>query len=389
MRNLQNVLVSDYGLDLTGWTLEAATDISPNGRTIVGNGTNPNGDLEAWIAIIPGPATACIDGLDNDGDGFTDYPDDPGCADADDLSERSPLLICDDGSDNDGDGLIVCPGEDGGFLEVSVWRRRVFANIARKVVGKGRTVTPHTLRHTYASIHLSRGTDLLWVQRQGGWQSPTVLLSTYAHFLPTELEENPSASRELYRMIPTREDAWSLLCEFNQSASLRMHALAVEGVMRHLARRRGGDEELWGMVGVLHDLDYERYPDEHCQKAESILRERGWPEEIIRAVLSHGWGICTQVEPESDMEKCLYAVDELTGLVTATALVRPSRSVLDMKAKSVKKKWKDARFAAGVDRSLIERGAELLGMPLEELIAETIAGMREVAAAIGLEGGAA
>jgi hypothetical protein len=180
MRNLQNVLVSDYGLDLTGWTLEAATDISPNGRTIVGNGTNPNGDLEAWIAIIPGPATACIDGLDNDGDGFTDYPDDPGCADADDLSERSPLLICDDGSDNDGDGLIVCPGEDGGFLEVSVWRRRVFANIARKVVGKGRTVTPHTLRHTYASIHLSRGTDLLWVQRQGGWQSPTVLLSTYA-----------------------------------------------------------------------------------------------------------------------------------------------------------------------------------------------------------------
>ena len=106
-------------------------------------------------------------------------------------------------------------------------------------------------------------------------------------------------------------------------------------------------------------------------------------------MLSHGWGICTEVEPESEMEKCLYAVDELTGLVTATALVRPSRSVLDMKAKSVKKKWKDARFAAGVDRSLIEQGAERLGMPLEELITETIAGMREVAAAIGLEGEAA
>jgi predicted hydrolase (HD superfamily) len=187
-------------------------------------------------------------------------------------------------------------------------------------------------------------------------------------------------------MTPTREDAWSLLCEFNQSSSLRMHALAVEGVMRSLARKRGGDEGLWGAVGILHDLDYEKYPDEHCRKAEGILRDRGWPEEIIRAVLSHGWGICTEVEPESDMEKCLYAVDELTGLVTATALVRPSRSVFDLKTKSVKKKWKDARFAAGVDRSLIEQGAERLEMPLDELITETIAGMREVAATIGLEG---
>jgi putative nucleotidyltransferase with HDIG domain len=177
-----------------------------------------------------------------------------------------------------------------------------------------------------------------------------------------------------------------LLCEFNASPSLRAHALAVEGVMRHLARKRGSDEELWGIVGILHDLDYEKYPEEHCRKAETILRDRGWPEEIIHAVLSHGWGICTDVEPESEMEQCLYAVDELTGLVTATALVRPSRSVLDMKAKSVKKKWKDARFAAGVDRSLIERGAERLGMPVEELISETIAGMREVAAAIGLDG---
>ena len=147
-----------------------------------------------------------------------------------------------------------------------------------------------------------------------------------------------------------------------------------------------GDEELWGVVGLLHDLDYEMYPEEHCLKAESILRERGWPDEIVRAVVSHGWGICTDVEPQSDLEKCLFAVDELTGLVTAAALVRPSRSVLDMKAKSVKKKWKDARFAAGVDRSIIERGAERLGMELGELIEETIAGMRDVAAAIGLEG---
>jgi predicted hydrolase (HD superfamily) len=187
-------------------------------------------------------------------------------------------------------------------------------------------------------------------------------------------------------MTPTREAAWSLLCEFNESSSLRMHALAVEGVMRHLARKRGGDEELWGIVGILHDLDYEKFPEQHCRKAEGVLRERSWPEEIIRAVVSHGWGICTEVEPASDMEKCLYAVDELTGLVAATALVRPSRSVLDLKAKSVKKKWKDARFAAGVDRSLIEQGAERLGMPLDELITETIAGRGEVAAAIGLGG---
>ncbi len=183
-----------------------------------------------------------------------------------------------------------------------------------------------------------------------------------------------------------REAAWALLCEFNQSDSLRKHAQAVEGVMRHLARKRGGDEELWGITGLLHDLDYEMYPDEHCSKTESILRERGWPEQIIRAAVSHGWGICSQVEPESDMEKCLYAADELTGLVAAAALVRPSRSVLDMKSKSVKKKWKDARFAAGVNRSIIEKGAERLGMELGELIEETIAGMRDVAAAIGLEG---
>jgi putative nucleotidyltransferase with HDIG domain len=185
---------------------------------------------------------------------------------------------------------------------------------------------------------------------------------------------------------PTREAAWALLCEFNQSDSLRKHALAVEGVMRHLARKRGGDEQVWGNAGLLHDLDYEMYPDEHCRQTESILRERGWPEEIIRAAISHGWGICSQVEPESDLEKCLYAVDELTGLVAAAALVRPSRSILDMKPKSVKKKWKDARFAAGVDRSIIEKGAERLGMELGELIEETIAGMRDVAAAIGLEG---
>ena len=155
---------------------------------------------------------------------------------------------------------------------------------------------------------------------------------------------------------PTRADAFQLLTEYNKSDSLIRHALAVEAVMRHFARRRGADEDLWGIVGLLHDLDYEMFPEQHCRKSEEILRERGWPAEIVRAVVSHGWGICSEARPESDLEKVLYAVDELTGLVTTAALVRPSKSVLDMEAASVKKKWKDKRFAAGVDRSIIETG---------------------------------
>lgn len=185
---------------------------------------------------------------------------------------------------------------------------------------------------------------------------------------------------------PTRATALALLKEFNQSESLIKHALAVEAVMRHFARKRGGDEEKWGIVGLVHDLDYEKFPDQHCRKTEEILRERNWPPELIRAVVSHGWGICSEVKPESDLEKVLYAVDELTGLVTTSALVRPSKSVLDMEASSVKKKWKDKRFAAGVDRSIIERGAAMLGMDLTALITETILGMRTVAEEIGLKG---
>ena len=140
--------------------------------------------------------------------------------------------------------------------------------------------------------------------------------------------------------IPTREEAVDLLKEYDQSESLIKHALAVEGVMRYCARQRNADEEMWGVIGLIHDLDYEQYPDEHCIKTEAILREHDWPEAYIRAVVSHGYGICTEVEPQSEMEKVLYAIDELTGLVATTALVRPSKSVLDMKAKSVKKKWK-------------------------------------------------
>ena len=185
---------------------------------------------------------------------------------------------------------------------------------------------------------------------------------------------------------PTREEAFELLKQYNKTESLIKHALAVEGVMRYMARKRNADEDKWGVVGLIHDLDYEQFPDQHCKKTEDILRANDWPEEYIRAVVSHGWGICTDVKPETEMEKVLYAIDELTGLVVTTALVRPSKSVMDVKTKSVKKKWKDKRFAAGVDRSIIENGAQMLGVEIAELITDTIAGMQEVAEEIGLKG---
>ena len=185
---------------------------------------------------------------------------------------------------------------------------------------------------------------------------------------------------------PSREEAFSLLKEYNKSEGLLKHALAVEAVMRYCARKRGEDEEKWGVIGLVHDLDYEQFPEQHCRKTEEILTTHNWPAEYIRAVVSHGWGICTDVEPKSELEKVLYTVDELVGLVVATALVRPSRSVLDMKTKSVKKKWKDKSFAAGVNRDVIEKGAEMLGAELSEIISDVIMGMREVADEIGLKG---
>ena len=187
---------------------------------------------------------------------------------------------------------------------------------------------------------------------------------------------------------PSREEALSLLKEYNRNDGLIKHALAVEAVMRYCARKRGRDEEKWAVIGLIHDLDYEQFPREHCHKTEEILTERGWPAEYIRAVVSHGWGICTDVEPQSELEKVLYAIDELTGLVAATALVRPSKSVMDVKVKSVKKKWKDKAFAAGVNRDVIARGAEMLGVEISELIDDTIMGMQQVAAQIGLLGDA-
>jgi len=184
--------------------------------------------------------------------------------------------------------------------------------------------------------------------------------------------------------MPNRDDALKLLNEYNGDA-LVTHGLAVEGTMRYFAKKAGEDEETWGIVGLLHDLDYEKYPDEHCHKTQEIMQERGYSEEIIRAIMSHGYGICTDIEPISKMEQTLYAVDELTGLITACALVRPSKSVMDLEVKSVKKKFKTRSFAAGASREVIQKGADMLGMELSELISEVILAMREIAPELGLE----
>jgi len=185
---------------------------------------------------------------------------------------------------------------------------------------------------------------------------------------------------------PSRQEALELLHLYNQTDNLRSHAYAVEAVMRYIARKKGQDEEKWGVIGLVHDLDYEQFPSQHCTKTSEILTEKGWPQEYIRAVVSHGWGICSDTEPLSDLEKTLYTIDELTGLVAASSLVRPSKSVMDLGVSSVKKKWKSSAFAAGVNRTVIAKGAEMLGVSLDELIEDTIMGMREAAEAIGLKG---
>lgn len=185
-------------------------------------------------------------------------------------------------------------------------------------------------------------------------------------------------------MTPTREDALTLFRKHNENDSLFRHALAVEAVMRHFAEKHGEDVDKWGIVGLIHDLDWDKWPEEHCLKTEEILLNEDWPEDWIRAVVSHGWGLVTEVEPVHVMEKVLYATDELTGLITATALMRPSKSLMDLSSKSVKKKWKDKRFSAGVNREIIDQGAAMLGMERTELIDETITGMRTAAAELNL-----
>ena len=185
-------------------------------------------------------------------------------------------------------------------------------------------------------------------------------------------------------MVPTRNDAERLLEQYIDNPALRNHCRAVAATMGYMARERGADPEPWEVIGLVHDLDWEKFPEQHCRKTEQILRTAEWPDEYVRAVVSHGWQICTDVEPLSDLEKTLYAIDELTGFVTACALVRPSRSVRDLEVKSVRKKWKNANFAAGVDRAVIERGAGMLDAELNDLIRTVILAMREVADEIGL-----
>ncbi len=186
--------------------------------------------------------------------------------------------------------------------------------------------------------------------------------------------------------ILTREEAWKLLTKYVETPSLQTHALAVEAAMIGFAKHFNEDETTWGVAGLIHDIDYEKYPTEHCAKAEQLLREHGVDEFYIRAMKSHGYGICTDTKPESMLEKVLYTIDELTGLINALCLMRPSKSILDLEVKSVKKKFKDKRFAAGVDRSIILNGCELLEMSLDDVIQITIDGMKDKAEAIGLKG---
>lgn len=187
-------------------------------------------------------------------------------------------------------------------------------------------------------------------------------------------------------MFPTREEAWQLLKEYNQDEHLITHALAVEGVMRHFATLYNEDAEKWGVVGLLHDLDYEKYPEEHCKKVIEIMKEKGLDDELIHSVVSHGYGLVNDIKPENNLEKVLYTIDELTGLINATAIMRPSKSVLDLGVKSVKKKFKSKGFAVGVNRDVIMNGCEMLDKSLDEVIEQTIEGMKTVAEEIGLKG---
>lgn len=181
-----------------------------------------------------------------------------------------------------------------------------------------------------------------------------------------------------------RQKAWEIFCKYNKTDALIKHGLAVEGAMRYFAKLYNEDEEVWGVIGLLHDIDYEMYPEEHCFKCQEIMKKENLPESYIRAVASHGYGLVNDIKPESNSEKVLYTIDELTGLISATALMRPSKSVMDVEVKSVKKKFKSKGFAAGVNRDVILNGCEMIDMDLDKVIENTILGMRDVAEVIGL-----
>ncbi len=179
----------------------------------------------------------------------------------------------------------------------------------------------------------------------------------------------------------TRDEAFEILKQYNKEPFHIIHGETVEGVMGYFAKKLGYEDEVlfWSNVGLLHDLDYELYPDEHCIKCQAMMKELDLGDEFIRAVASHGYGICCDIEPVHEMEKILFATDELTGLIGAAALMRPSKSVSDMELKSVKKKFKDKRFAAGCDRDIILRGAEQLGWTIDQLLEETLEAMKSFA----------
>lgn len=185
----------------------------------------------------------------------------------------------------------------------------------------------------------------------------------------------------------TRQQALELLRQYNKEPFHILHGLTVEGVMRWYAKEEGygEEEEYWGQIGLLHDIDFELYPEEHCKKAPQLLKEGGVPEDMIRSICSHGYGICSDIEPKHQMEKILFAADELTGLIWAAAKMRPSKSVMDMEVSSLKKKFKDKRFAAGCSRDVIKEGAEKLGWTLEELMEKTILAMRACEEKVGAE----
>ena len=183
----------------------------------------------------------------------------------------------------------------------------------------------------------------------------------------------------------TREQALALLKKYNQEPFHIQHALTVEGVMRWFAKEYGEDPDFWGMCGLLHDVDFEKWPDQHCVKAPELLAEVDASPEMVHAICSHGYGICCDVEPTALMEKILFAADELTGLIGAAAKMRPSKSVMDMELSSLKKKFKDKKFAAGCSRDVIKTGAEKLGWTLDELMEKTILAMRDCEASVAAE----
>lgn len=176
--------------------------------------------------------------------------------------------------------------------------------------------------------------------------------------------------------MKTRDESLELLKQYTSDPFLLQHALTLECVMRFFAEKEGEDVDYWGLVGLMHDLDFEQYPDQHCQKTQEILRDNGYDEDFIRAVASHGYSIVTDIKPEKKMEKILFATDELTGLIGACALVRPSKSVQDMNLKSLKKKFKTASFAAACSRDVIARGADMLGWELDDLLQQTLDAMK-------------